>query len=117
MPGTQQHLDLIRIRSGDTVTQSGTYSYTLGLYYLEQGGAHIFADEADIAALDVAPQGRWLAPSHFEPLITVRNARSAYIPPHADIEHVYECELFCLLLANPFYPYSTLPPCVDSPCQ
>lgn len=119
VPGMNQHFDVARILPGDTVTQGQNYPFTLGYYRLENGGTHVFSGSAQIAALYVHAKidGRWLRTNEFEPLIVVRNASRAFRPRHAQITRTYDCETFCALLANPFYPFSTLPACAQIPCE
>lgn len=117
VPGTQQHFDVAIILPGDTITQSQKYPFTLGYYTLSPGATHVFSTDAEIAALCVEPFGEWARSGDFEPVVVVRNARRAFPPWDADIERVWDCPVFCSLLNNPYYPYSTLEPCQTNPCE
>lgn len=117
VPGTERHFDVAIIRTGDAVTQSQQYPFTLGFYLLEDSAIHVFSNAAEIAALSVdCDEGQWIREGEIEPLIVVRNAAEAYNPRNTRMNRMYDCPTFCALLANPFYPYTTLQSCQDNPC-
>jgi len=116
VPGTERHYDVAIMQSGDIVTQSQKYPYTLGYYTISPGATHVFSGDADIAALCVEPFGVWLRAGDFEPVIVIRNARRAFRPWDAHLERRWDCPTFCMLLNNPYYPYTTLESCETNPC-
>lgn len=116
VPGSERHFDAAIIRPGDTVIQTQRYLYTLGYYTLSPQATHVFSGDADITALVVEPFGLWRRENELEAVIVIRNARSAFGAWDAVVQRVWDCPTFCMLLSNPYYPYTTLESCQTNPC-
>lgn len=118
VPGADRHMDIVRIVSGDVVTQSSALPYTLGYYLLDEDASHDFAEGTDLKALVVEAYGRWTPPpqpeveSELHGVLTVWNAaRLTYQFADVEFDRRFDERNYCPLIDAAVEPFEDLKPC------